>query len=299
MIYARPSTTFEARCEGFATGLAGTIGVRLLDNAGGTTTARTTTGITESPTGSGSYVVTITAPADAGQYSVFWDTGVVSPTTTASEDLIVTANATIPLATDNLYVTAAALKESLSLTGTSYADADINNVLAAASRGIDRACGRHFYNQTETRYYWPRDEWLIEIEDLAAEPTTLQTDPAGDGSFPYTWTLHTDYELEPYNVATDGFPYTHIRRRRRGSFYFPCTVERSVKITGTFGWAAVPSEIVTATSLLAFRLLERTREAPLGVVTLGPDLVGRIARTDPDVSALIAEYIRHDVLVGA
>lgn len=30
-----PSTTFEAVCVGFATGLTGTIGVRILDSAGG------------------------------------------------------------------------------------------------------------------------------------------------------------------------------------------------------------------------------------------------------------------------
>lgn len=299
MIYARPSETFEARCEGFPTGLAGAIGVRLLDNTGSTSIARTTTGISESPASSGSYVVTLTAPADAGQYSVFWDTGTVSPTTTAAEDLTVTATAVVPLASDNLYVTAAALKESLSLTGTTYANDDITAVLAAASRGIDRACGRFFYSATQTRYYRPTDEWLLEIDDLAAEPTSLKTDPAGDGSFQYAWTLHTDYELEPYNAALLSQPYTHARRRRRGTYFFPRTVERSVEIVGTFGWPAVPSEIVTATSLLAFRLLERVREAPLGVVTLGPDLVGRIARTDPDVSALIAQYVRYDALVGA
>lgn len=90
MIYAAPGASFEARVEGFATGLTGTVGVRLLDNVGGTTTARVTAGIIENPASSGSYVVTMTAPAGSGQYAVFWDTGTVSPTTTASEDLTVT-----------------------------------------------------------------------------------------------------------------------------------------------------------------------------------------------------------------
>lgn len=42
---ATPSSTFEATATGFATGLTGTIGVRILDNAGATTTATVTAGI--------------------------------------------------------------------------------------------------------------------------------------------------------------------------------------------------------------------------------------------------------------
>lgn len=287
--------TFTANAEGFPTGLTGTIGVQILAASGSTVIVeRTTSGIVESPANSGSYIATLTAPSTPGDYRVYWDTGVISPSTTGEEEITVLA-----YVSGNNYVAADAFKATLSLTGTSYANADIDSVLASASRGIDRACGRHFYSATETRYYRPRDEWLIEIEDLAAAPDLLETDPSGDGSFLTTWTISRDYDLEPYNAVTDGFPYTHIRRRRRGSQFFPCTVERSVKVTGTFGWPAVPSEIVTATSLLAFRLLERIREAPLGVVTLGPDLVGRIAREDPDISPLIAFYVRHDVLVGA
>jgi hypothetical protein len=74
VIYAAPGASFEATLTGAPTGLAGTLGVRILDNAGGTTTARATAGIAEFPAGSGFYTVTLTAPTTAGQYSVFWDT---------------------------------------------------------------------------------------------------------------------------------------------------------------------------------------------------------------------------------
>jgi hypothetical protein len=45
MIYALPGASFEATLTGAPTGLTGTIGVRILDNAGGTSLARQTTGI--------------------------------------------------------------------------------------------------------------------------------------------------------------------------------------------------------------------------------------------------------------
>ena len=42
MITTSPSTTYEATVDFGTTGLTGTLGVRVLDNAGATTTARTT-----------------------------------------------------------------------------------------------------------------------------------------------------------------------------------------------------------------------------------------------------------------
>ena len=92
MISAAQATPFGARVVGFPTGLVGTVGVRILDNVGGTTLARATAGITESPAGSGSYIVALTAPGTAGEYAVFWDTGAVGPSTTASSPLFVAAS---------------------------------------------------------------------------------------------------------------------------------------------------------------------------------------------------------------
>ncbi len=90
MIFAKPSTSFESTATGFPTGLTGTIGVRVTDGVGGTTIARTTSGIVETPAGSGIYVATLTAPVSIGQYQVTWDDA-GSPTTWAAEELTVTA----------------------------------------------------------------------------------------------------------------------------------------------------------------------------------------------------------------
>lgn len=93
MIFAKPSTSFESTATGFTSGLVGTIGVRVTDGVGGTTIARTTSGIVETPAGSGVYVATLTAPVNVGQYQVTWDDA-GSPTTWAAEELTITSTGT-------------------------------------------------------------------------------------------------------------------------------------------------------------------------------------------------------------
>lgn len=100
MVLSKPAEAFEAVAQ-FDTGLTGTLAVRIIDNAGATTTARTTTGITEYPAGSGVYEVTLTAPADRGQYSLVWDDG----TNYAVDELVVTSSATGSLAGDTYATT--------------------------------------------------------------------------------------------------------------------------------------------------------------------------------------------------
>lgn len=95
MLYVAPGSTFEAVLSGAPTGLTGTLGVRLLDNAGAEALARTTSGITEFPAGSGVYSAVLTAPSAAGQYSIMWDPGSVAPETVALEDLFVTNSAPV------------------------------------------------------------------------------------------------------------------------------------------------------------------------------------------------------------
>ena len=68
-IYASPSATIEAALQGAATGLVGTLGVRIIDTPSGATfLARTTTGIVENVAGSGIYIwsaASIVADGDA------------------------------------------------------------------------------------------------------------------------------------------------------------------------------------------------------------------------------------------
>ena len=88
-LYVQKSTRFEATVQGFASGLVGTLGVRILDNIGGTTVARKTTDIRELIPGSGSYSAVLTAPAVPADYSILWDDGQTGVGHSAAEDLLV------------------------------------------------------------------------------------------------------------------------------------------------------------------------------------------------------------------
>jgi phage gp36-like protein len=90
MRYERPGDSFNAVLDNAATGLVGTIGVRI-DQEATTVTPRTTAGIVEFPANSGIYTATLAAPDDEGDYTIVWDTGGISPSW-ATEDLVVTSN---------------------------------------------------------------------------------------------------------------------------------------------------------------------------------------------------------------
>ena len=73
-------------CSGFASGLTGTIGVQVINKkTGAVAIARTTSGISENPSGSGCYIATVTAPVK-GWYQIVWDSGSISPSTVATDD---------------------------------------------------------------------------------------------------------------------------------------------------------------------------------------------------------------------
>lgn len=110
MVLSKPSTTFSTAAGGFATGLTGTIGYRIVNlTTLATTVARTTAGISETPASSGNYVVSSTAPSAEGRYAIVWDNGTVSPSTVVAEDLLVDVAVTdngVPLfATPGAHVT--------------------------------------------------------------------------------------------------------------------------------------------------------------------------------------------------
>jgi hypothetical protein len=298
VIYAPPGSSQEIVTSGFATGLAGTIGYRVRDNQGNDSIARTTTGIVEDIAGSGIYRATITAPATAGQYTIVWDSG---SGVYATEELVVTY--TTPTgSTGPLYITRAQLKSTQTM-GTTYADADVDAAIIAACRAIENTCQRRFYadnDANQIRYYTPDDRWLLEIDDIATF-TSLETDPAGDGSFTDTWASGTDFDLEPLNAQADTQnvkPYTRVRVRPNGAFAFDTLrTARSVKVTAQFGWPTVPSEIVEATTLLASQLLTVARSAPMGIVAFDGGAI-RVARTNGPVMMLIGPLMRHRIAVG-
>ena len=196
------------------------------------------------------------------------------------------------------YVELEEFKSTAELSGTSFSDTDIRLALIAASRGIDEAFGRRFYpdaDAAQVRYYSPHSVRWLAIDDLITL-TSLATDQGGNGNFSDTWTVNTDFVLEPLNAAADGIPFQSVKANPRSSLYFPTAYPRSVKVTGKFGWAAVPAGVKEATTLVAARLIKRTREAPFGIVSFG--LEGAAVRAaammrDPEFAFLAQTYSRN------
>lgn len=235
----------------------------------------------------------------AGTFIFWWEVTLPSGKTQDTPAGILQMLDHVPAQVTN-YIDREWLKSSLTLTGETYGDADIDSAIASGSRAADDFCGRRFYadvNATQVRYYTPTSSRLLLIDDVVTV-TTLKTDSSGDGTFETTWTVNTDYVLNPLNAAADGVPWSWISVSPTSSRYFPCYA-RSVELTGKFGWAEVPSAVKQATSLIASRLLKRSREAPFGIAFVGSLDVGaasRIARVDPDVQGLLAPYVRPPAL---
>lgn len=294
MIAVRPGAQFEATLSG-ASGLVGTLGVRIRDGAGADFLARTTAGVAADVTvgATSLYRRTFTAPTVAGQFWIVWDNGTV---VLASEELSVLFSAVAAGSASPLYVQEADMLATLGLTGSSEAAADVPGAIAAACRGIDTACNRQFYPDADTvRYYTPLGSGAVMIDDLY-DLTSVETDHDGDGTFEQDWTENTGFVLEPINNPAKGWPFTRITRLPGSGFAFPAGRPRSVKVSGSFGWAETPDAIVEATAILATQLLRRKREAPFGIVAVGLEgQAMRIARSDPQIQFLIGDYMREAV----
>ena len=115
------------------------------------------------------------------------------------------------------YATLLELKEALSIeNGATFADGDASRALTAASRALDKMCGRRFYaddDALQVRYYTPFVGDLLPIDDLLVV-TAVDID-SGDGTFSTSWSASADFILEPLNAAADGEPWTLVIPRAR------------------------------------------------------------------------------------
>ena len=191
-----------------------------------------------------------------------------------------------------LYASAAQIKAALRITD-SVDDTLITMAGSAASDLIDGYCGRHFHlSGTVTRFFAPSDNYVLQTDDIAGTAITIQTSTGADGVYDVTWAA-IDYQLEPLNGVTSGqnTPYTRIRAVE--NYLWPVAGgEATVKVTGRYGFEAVPVVVVQAAVLQSARIFTRLM-SPLGVAGFGEMGVVRISRAlDPDVAQLVEPYRR-------
>lgn len=191
------------------------------------------------------------------------------------------------MALTNAYCTLAQVKAGLRITD-SVDDSLLEMAVESASRAMDSYCNRVFYSTgtAVVRYYSPRDSYLCDIDDLVSLTSLYTNSDETQSSYNIQWTSE-DYQLEPLNGLADSQPTPYTRIRAIGDYTFQTLDgEASVKVTGVFGYSAVPIAVTQATVIQASRIYKRL-DSPLGIISgeLGTMRVG--TRLDPDVAQLV------------
>ena len=200
------------------------------------------------------------------------------------------------------YCSAAELKAHLRISD-SVDDTPLGVAITAASRAIDYTTNRQFGNSTATARYYEYDGLvfggskrpMLAIDDLQSLTSlAVALDNDNDELWETTIVNDTDFDLWPYNAAADGEPWTHLVLRSGTSVLagFP-VYERSVKITGIWGWTSVPTVVKQACLIQAARFFIR-RDAAFGIAG-SPDAGSELrllARLDPDVALMLAGVTR-------
>jgi len=207
----------------------------------------------------------------------------------------------------NDYVTLAELKGEFPDTdwGSTY-DVALTTSIMRASRAIDIFTHRgdgEFYASADTARYF--DGWgglELWIGELAAVPTTVavaeggDVDGAGGTGGTYTTWAATDYLVYPRNALAKGRPILRLDidiNNGTKAYWYP--YPKSVKVTGKFGYAAVPPEIVKkATAIQAMRYFKRAQQAYQdtgAIVELGQ--LTYTQKLDPDVAIMVEHLMRH------
>lgn len=192
------------------------------------------------------------------------------------------------MAITNGYATLTDVKNALRITDA-MDDALLETAIESASRLIDGFTARSFYNAgTAVRNYAATDAINLIIDDAITVTKVESTDEIGDT---YTEWTATDYQLEPVNSRADGLysPYTGIRAIN--TYTWPVVdYQALVKITGTWGWASVPTAVKQACIIQSSRIFKRL-DSPLGVAGFGDLGAIRVGRyLDPDVEQLLMPY---------
>lgn len=176
----------------------------------------------------------------------------------------------------------------------------------AANDAVAHWCGREFdktaKNSETTRVFRAASPWHAVVDDFwDTTNLTVKTDDTDSGNYSTTWTLTTDYVLQPLNGLTNGRTVPWYQLIAVGTRTFPVGVRAGVQVKAAWGWAATPGPVFQATLVKAARLFKR-KDSPEGVLGGFADFTAiRISsREDPDVAALLAPYRRPETvaLVG-
>jgi hypothetical protein len=212
-----------------------------------------------------------------------------------------------PSTVNQFYTSVEELKDRLNIT-TTATDLSCQLAVQAASKWVDKTCGRHFYQITETRTFPVYSIWEQPLDDIVSI-TQLNVDFNGTGVFDQQWILGTDYQLTfdgyEFNLNTPGEPRPYTRARvinfagggRFFPFVWPFSRLDRVQVIATFGWPAVPLAVRQAALQLAADFF-KLKDAPFGIAGSSDWGLLRLPRQNPAIKSLLASYIGPRRAVG-
>lgn len=194
------------------------------------------------------------------------------------------------MALTNAYCTLQEVKNALAIEDPQD-DLAIEAAILATSRMIDDYTGRFFYRDGTqaapvVRFYTAKDWWTTNVDDIIYI-NEIATDDNFDQLYTTVWAT-SDYMVEPVNNPRRGWPWTRLLAI--GSYIFPANLPQSVRVSGVWGWTAIPEEVKMACRLQAARFFVR-RQSPFGIA--GSPEIGTVrlsSRLDPDVELLLKPF---------
>jgi hypothetical protein len=179
-------------------------------------------------------------------------------------------------------------------------DLEFDAAISAASRQIDRFCGRRFWQDGSvvTREFFPDNGWNCYVDDISTTVGLIVKVDTGDNGFvtsATTLTITSDFILLPANAADEVpvWPYTQLRITTNSTSAFTLTQRPTVQVTAKFGWPAIPDDIQQACILQAQQLYKGAG-APFGGLEI--DSIGRAmpvrSGLNPIAQALCQGYVK-------
>ncbi len=196
----------------------------------------------------------------------------------------------------NGYTTLPVLRAELAISDTTD-DTLLENAINAASREIDRYCGRRFWQDatTQVRYYHAFSHTQCFTDDIStATGLAVGVDLLGYGAYDLVLTFNSDFILEPINAALEYpvQPYTELCIVPFAQNYFPRTQRPGVKVTAKFGWPAIPDDVTKAATIQAAQLF-KSKDAIFGVAAYGEFGPIRVrSALHPIAEGLLAPYAK-------
>ncbi len=202
------------------------------------------------------------------------------------------------------YITSTQLREYIGSESANFQTV-IDQVVTVVSRTIEQVCERTFFadSTVSTQYYWPDSWWSTPVDDIwTTSGLIVTTDDTGAGNYTTTWTLDTDFFLEPINQrrgGITGWPYDSMTALLSRAFVRGTQFQfrrPPVKVVAKYGWAEVPDNIVQA-ALVGGAYLYKLKDAADGFVGIsgwGPTRV----KENPAFNDLLGPFKKNAVVVA-